>query len=250
MQAIIEKIVADAAALGVRHGGVLLVHSSLRSLGKPEGGAEAVVQGLLAALGPDGTLLMPALSYETVTAISPEFDVRHTPSCVGALTEYFRCRPGTIRSVHPTHSVCGTGPRASLLLGSHAQDTTPCGPHSPFRLLPAYDGQILLLGCGLLPNTSMHAVEELIVPPYLFTPELEYIVTLADGRRLHTRHRRHDFAGWRQRYDRVAQLLKPPQLMAGKILQADCHLIEARALWTEALAALQRDLFFFVEKCA
>lgn len=244
------KIAADAAALGVRRGGVLLVHASLRSLGKPEGAAETVIQGLRAALGPDGTLLMPALSYETVTASAPVFDVRRTPACVGALAEYFRRRPGTLRSVHPTHSVCGTGPLAPLLLDTHAQDTTPCGPHSPFRLLPARDGQILFIGCGLKPNTSMHAVEELVVPPYLFGGDVEYIVTLADGRSLRVRHRRHGFAGWRQRYDRVARLLKPPRLTTGRILQADCHVVDARALWSEALVALRRDPFYFVEQCA
>jgi len=81
------------------------VHTSLRSLGKVPGGAETVVRGLLYALGENGTLLTPALSYASVGVNNPVFDVLHTPSCVGALPEYFRTRPGTIRSVHPTHSV-------------------------------------------------------------------------------------------------------------------------------------------------
>ncbi|MBN1668234.1 MAG: AAC(3) family N-acetyltransferase, partial [Anaerolineales bacterium] len=63
----------DLLALGVRPGGVLLVHSSLSSLGQVPGGAETVVRGLLATLGETGTLLMPALSYETVTSRNPVF---------------------------------------------------------------------------------------------------------------------------------------------------------------------------------
>ncbi|MBN1371221.1 MAG: AAC(3) family N-acetyltransferase [Anaerolineaceae bacterium] len=51
------QLVSDLLALGVRPGGVLLVHSSLRSLGPVDGGAEAVVKGLLEALGARGTLL-------------------------------------------------------------------------------------------------------------------------------------------------------------------------------------------------
>ena len=66
-----EQLCADLLALGVRPGGVLLVHSSLRALGFIPGGAEAVIQGLLEALGPQGTLLMPALSYEHVTPAEP-----------------------------------------------------------------------------------------------------------------------------------------------------------------------------------
>jgi len=57
------QIANDLKALGLREGGVLLVHASLRSLGKVPGGAETVVRGLLHALGEKGTLLMPALSY-------------------------------------------------------------------------------------------------------------------------------------------------------------------------------------------
>ena len=50
------------AALGVPQGGKVLVHSSLRSLGQVEGGADAVIDSLLAVLGPAGTLLVPTLT--------------------------------------------------------------------------------------------------------------------------------------------------------------------------------------------
>ena len=130
-----EHIADDLRVLGVSEGGILLVHASLRSLGAVPGGAETVVCGLLHALGDDGTLLMPALSYESVGAQNPVFDLLHTPSCVGALTEYFRTRPGKVRSVHPTHSVCAVGPKAEELCRDHYLDTTPCGEHSPFSRL-------------------------------------------------------------------------------------------------------------------
>src|SRR5512138_2716340 len=81
--AISRQLTDDLLALGVQRGGVLLVHSSLRSLGaevsRANQGAETVVLSLLAALGDTGTLLMPALSYESVSASSPLFDVCNTP---------------------------------------------------------------------------------------------------------------------------------------------------------------------------
>ncbi len=248
------QLAADLLALGVRPGGVLLVHASLRSLGLPPElpRAEIAVAGLLAALGPSGTLLMPALSYASVSARQPVFDVAHTPSCVGGLTEYFRTRPGTLRSVHPTHSVCGTGPRAAGLLAGHQQDVTPCGPHSPFARLPQVEGQVLFLGCGLRPNTSMHAIEEHVVPPYLFGGPVDYQVILADGSLAAMRVRRHNFAGWVQRYDRLEQVLggEGYGLRAGQVLQAPCHLVESARMWPAALAALRRDPLFFVEVSA
>jgi aminoglycoside 3-N-acetyltransferase len=243
-----RKLAADLHALGVRPGGVLLVHSSLRALGPVPGGAETVVHGLLEALGPDGTLLMPALSYARVTPEQPLFDVRLTPSNVGALPETFRTRPGTLRSVHPTHSVCGVGRLAAPLLKRHIEDRTPCGPRSPFHLLPEFGGQILMLGCGLRPNTSMHAIEELVEPPYLFGGTLAYRLVGWDWGVTEAVYRVHGFRGWQQRYDRVADVLEAPHLRRGRVLAADVHLIEASALWEAALAALRRDPLDFVER--
>ena len=242
-----RALVADLLALGVRPGGVLLVHSSLRALGPAAGGPHAVIAALREALGPGGTLLLPALSYAAVTPGHPVFDVHATPSCVGIIPETFRQLPGVQRSLHPTHSVCGIGPLASELLGAHLSDTTPCGPCSPFHLLPEVHGQILMLGCGLGPDTSLHAVEELVVPPYLFGPPLRYTLVRQDGTRVERDYLTHGFVGWRQRYDRVGQMLAAPDLRTGSVLAAGCHLLEAAALWEHALAALRRDALAFVE---
>jgi len=248
------RIAADLAALGVRSGGLLLVHSSLSSMGYVPGGPETVVLGLLEALGPEGTLLMPALTYERVTAKSPLFDVRRTPSNVGAIPEHFRRRPGTLRSLHPTHSVCGVGPQTHDMLDDHIQDTTPCGPHSPFRKLRdaqapnGLGGQVLMLGCGLRPNTSMHAIEELAMPPYLFNGPLDYVLVQAGGVRIEKTYTTHGFEGWTQRYDRVAQVLEAPHLVQGPVLQATAHLIEARALWERVLSVMAHDPLYFVDR--
>ena len=241
-----KRIAEDLLASGLRRG-VVLVHSSLRSMGYVPGGGETVIRGLSDALGPDGTLLMPALSYEYVDAARPLFDVLRTPSNIGMIPEIFRTRPGTMRSIHPTHSVCGIGAQAERFLENHHLDETPCGAHSPYRILRDYEGQILFIGCGLKPNTSMHGVEELVEPPYLFGPTITYRVNLPGGNELQLKCRRHDFAGWAQRYDRIGPLLKDDGLKIGTVLAATIHLLECRPMWERAQAALQRDPFFFVE---
>ncbi|MBM3241244.1 AAC(3) family N-acetyltransferase [Candidatus Poribacteria bacterium] len=242
------QIANDLKALGLREGGVLLVHASLRSLGKVPGGAETIVRGLLHALGENGTLIMPALSYAHVDVNNPVFDVLNTRSCVGALPEYFRTLPGTIRSVHPTHSVSGVGAKAESLLKEHYLDITPCGEHSPFRRLRKVRGQILFLGCGLRPNTSMHAVEELVQPPYLLGNPVEYRIILAPGKEIKMRVRRHNFGIWAQRYDRLGTLLDENGLKKGKVLEATVDLIDCEQMWERALIALKKEPFFFVEK--
>ncbi|MBW8821656.1 MAG: AAC(3) family N-acetyltransferase, partial [Streptomyces sp.] len=54
-----DTLAGQLRELGVRSGEILLVHSSLSALGWVCGGPVAVVQGLLDALGPDGTLVVP-----------------------------------------------------------------------------------------------------------------------------------------------------------------------------------------------
>lgn len=129
-----DEMVRDLRELGVRPGDVLLVHSSFSSLGGIAPGD--AIGALLEALGAEGTLVLPALSYRDVTRQSPAFDVAATPSCVGFLTEYFRTLvPGVVRSVHPTHSCCAKGARAEEVTRDHYLDHTPVGPNSPFRKL-------------------------------------------------------------------------------------------------------------------
>ncbi len=246
-QATAVRIAEDLRTLGVREGGVLLMHSSLKSLGLVPGGIETVLAGLRLALGEQGTLLLPGLCWEYVDRDHTLFDVRATPTCVGAIPEYFRRLPATARSLHPTHSVLGQGPLVGAFFAEHPLDRTPCGPHSPFARLREYGGQILMLGCGLRPNTSMHAVEETLGAPYLFEPT-PIGFTLADdqGRRTQASYRYH--AMFPQNYDRVRPRLLGRGLNEGLVLQAHCHLMDAGALWHTAAAMLREDIYCFTKE--
>jgi aminoglycoside 3-N-acetyltransferase len=238
------SIRSDLERLGVARGGALLVHSSFKSLGHVPGGIQTLIGALADALGPEGTLLMPSLSYATVTRANPRFDVRHTPSCVGAVPEYFRKLPGTLRSVHPTHSMCGRGRLAGELFRDHMLDDTPCGPHSPYARLRHAGGQILMLGCGLLHNTTMHAVEEAAGAPYLFEPEpIVYRITDRDGVEHAATHRRH--ADFPQHYDRAANGLSGRGLAEGQVQDAQCWLYDAGKLWGHAMDMLGDDILSF-----
>ena len=242
------RISSDLAALGIRTGDTVLVHSSFKSLGPVAGGIETLILGLLRTLD-GGTLALPALSYDMVDWDDPAFDVKATPSYVGAVPECFRLREGVGRSIHLTHSVCAAGPGAERLLSAHHLDGTPCGPHSPYARLKEMGGKILMLGCGLLPNTSMHGVEELTEPPYLFGEGSQaYRATGWDGTVLRLRTRLHDFTGFGQRYDRMESILKHgTEIRFGPVLEAEAVLIEAEALWERANRTLAADPFAFVE---
>ena len=76
-------LVRDLTRLGVPRGGLVMVHSSLRSLGHVAGGAETVVDALLETLGPEGTLVVPTFTYAVAREPGFVFDPLHTPSLHG-----------------------------------------------------------------------------------------------------------------------------------------------------------------------
>ena len=85
----------------------------------------------------------------------------------------------------------------------------------------------MFLGCGLRPNTSMHAVEELVQPPYLLGDSVDYRIILASGKAIKMRVRKHHFAGWAQRYDRLGPLLDEDGLKrAEKLIKEKCKILQ------------------------
>ena len=240
-----EKMAQDLLALGLRSNDVILMHSSLSSLGYVEGGADTVIDTLMAVLS-EGTLLIPALSFDTVNAGNPVFDARETPSCIGRISEFFRTRPGVLRSIHPTHSVCGLGKHAREILSKHVETDTPVGKLSPFGQLPEYGGKVLMLGCGLRPNTSMHGVEELSRPWYVMKPyRTTFRLVDEAGNELEKSYETHNFKNAIQRYDRLAQVMDIP---SGKVLEATCHLIDAATMWKVGHETLVKDPDFFIDR--
>ena len=73
-------VVEGLRRLGLGPGDVVLVHSSLSSLGVVLGGAEAVVDALLEAVSPGGTVMVPTLTGSPLDRLRPPvFDPQRTP---------------------------------------------------------------------------------------------------------------------------------------------------------------------------
>jgi len=108
-------LVRDLNGLGVPRGGLLMVHSSLRSLGHVAGGAPTVIDALLQTLGPDGTLVLPAFTYPLSRDPDFVFDPVHTPSLMGAISDAGRRHPEARRSLHlwPSISAIGRSPSSA-----------------------------------------------------------------------------------------------------------------------------------------
>lgn len=164
-----QDIVNDLRRLGVGPGMTIMVHSSLSALGHVEGGAETLIEALIEAVGPEGTVAMPAMPGSGV------FDIESSPSTVGTVTEVFRTYPGVRRSFHPSHSACAIGPRADFLLEDTLDHPTAIGAESPWgRLSRLPEAHVLLLGVDQDRNTLLHHPEEVVRAPYLNTIQREY----------------------------------------------------------------------------
>ncbi len=169
-------------AVGVRPGDVMLVHSSLRALGFVVGGAQAVVDALLEAVGRVGTIVVPTHSdscsepshwdvdipaawLDTIRSSMPPYHPRLTPTTrMGAVVECMRRYPGFRRSWHPRVSFGGIGPHIDELLADHAV-ASGFGEQSPLGKLYAADAKILLLGVGHANSSALHLAEHRAVWP-------------------------------------------------------------------------------------
>ncbi len=247
MQVVTKQDIAEGlAALGVRAGETLLAHSSLSRFGHVKGGADAVIDALIEAVGPEGTVAVPTHTWGTVNAKQPVFDVRSTPSIVGLITEVFRARPEARRSLHPTHSCAAIGRLRDELLRDHETQVTPCGSKSPYQRLMDCGGRIVFLGVDLRANTSFHALEELACVPWLFD-RLQMLYSVDhEGRRRAVPSRRHSSDMLRD-FEKVEPLLEERgALVKGQIGDATVRVLDAAAARDTIVPMLAEDPFLLL----
>jgi aminoglycoside 3-N-acetyltransferase len=170
-----KQLAEDLRQLGVAAGQLLMVHSSLRALGRVMGGPNTVLTALQDALTPSGTLLMyigwehaPSDIFEEAAEVQalfyahcPPYDPQ-TARAVrdhGVLVECFRTWPGVLRSAHPDCSFGAWGAYAAWIVADHPFNYG-YGPGSPLHKLCEADGYVLLLGAPLDTLTVLHYAED------------------------------------------------------------------------------------------
>jgi aminoglycoside 3-N-acetyltransferase len=249
----------DLQRLGLGPGDVVLVHSSLSGLGHVEGGADAVIDALLDAAGPAGTVLFPTLTGSPVDGpdAPPIMDVRTTPCWTGRIPETARMRPGAIRSLHPTHSITALGAGAGRYASDHESGASPCDAHSPYFRLVTEGGFILLLGgVGQESNTTLHCLEEIANVPYHLQEETtDGVVIDTHGNRQIVRNRLHL---WRNRLypeglERDFPQINGPletggAMRTGRVGQSTSVLLSARAMAGIVLPLLAKDPLYLLSQ--
>lgn len=156
----------------------LCVHASLRSFGRVEGGAKALLDGFLAA---NCTILVPSFSsyfaisppegmrpdhngwdYSVRCALPESTGLRFTPSAglidsdMGALPAAVVSNGARARGNHPLNSFAALGPLAQNLV----RNQSPLDVYAPLRELSDRGGYVILMGVGLDRMTALHLAEQ------------------------------------------------------------------------------------------
>lgn len=170
-----ELIEEGIRGSGIDSGDWIFLHSSLKSLGRVEGGAVTVINAFRSVLGQEGLLITPSLSF---TACNPEknpglkaWNKRTTPSRVGRISDTLWRMPEAARSDHPTHSVAAAGKEAEEYVSGHSCELPVFSLKSPYKKHVQRNAKLVFLGVHLGTNTTLHAFEEWIKLPYLQTAQ-------------------------------------------------------------------------------
>lgn len=230
-------LVQQLLDLGVRPGGVLLVHTAFSQVKPVEGGPTGLISALRHALGLEGTLVMPSMSYDDEHV----FDKTTSPCPeMGIVAETFWRLPGVLRSDN-NHAFAATGPLAETITAPHPLDS-PHGLDSPVGRVRELGGQILLLGVGHDSNTTIHLCENLAGVRYRRD---KYITIPKDGKPTRFDYREIDHCC--QNFNLADGWLDERQLQRrGPIGHAKARLVLSRDLVSVVTQRLKQDLTIFL----
>ena len=159
-----QKIAAALKKAGLKRNDIVLLHSSLLSLGEIDCGPDDVIDAFLQVLGPKGTLVVPVFG------------------ALGILTETVKKRRQAVISTAPVGTLAAIGGKAEEICQDHWQCETAHGKGSPYLKIADLGGYICLLGVDQDRNTTLHSVEALLELPYL--NEVTHTFTAPDGKSL------------------------------------------------------------------
>jgi aminoglycoside 3-N-acetyltransferase len=236
------QLVAAFRDLGIDTGDIVLVHSSYKSFGGVAGGPQTVIDALLEAIGPEGTLVVPTFNFDFCRG--EPFDVRQTQSQMGVITELVRTNPNSKRVAHPIYSFAVLGARASEC--ELIENVSSYGSDSLFAKLREWNGKIMVI--GLAYNHSMtffHHVEEVEGCDYRYMKEFTGEYTALDGStslRTYTMFVRDIDRGVVTAVDPMGELLeRTGTITTRQIGEAKVRLMRAKDVYEQVAREMRRD---------
>lgn len=159
-----DELISVMCSMGMKEGSVVCIHSSMKEFCNYEGTVTEIIDKILAVIGPEGTLVMPAFPKKELSEKDGYiFSLEKDPTGAGLLAEVFRKYPGVVRSANVQHSVCAIGKYAEYLIKDHTRDHDCWGKLSPWYKMCELDAIVFNLG---MPRnyigTIHHCVESVL----------------------------------------------------------------------------------------
>ncbi|MCV3284852.1 AAC(3) family N-acetyltransferase [Aeromonas veronii] len=169
---------------GIAPGDAILIHSNIkRTLLEYKKNGSSISPGdifdsLLDVLGQEGTLLLPLFNFDFTKGMP--FDIRTTPSQMGALTEVARKHKDAIRTGHPIYSFAVIGKYQKLFY--NVDNESGYAEDSPFGILKHMGGKIASLDLeDQYSMTFYHHIEEVKMVSYRYFKEFSGDYTNIQG---------------------------------------------------------------------
>jgi len=189
------SLAADLRGLGIAAGDTVMAHAAFKKAGTVLGGPDALVDAILDAAGPGGTLLSyqdwePGAEIwdgdgrvrEEFRDHVPPYDPATARSApyIGLLAATVGTRKGVLRSGNPGAAVAALGARAQEFTADHPLDYG-YGEGSPLARLVAAGGKVLMVGAPLDTMTLLHHAEHLADLPGKRVIRMEYPLATPHG---------------------------------------------------------------------
>ncbi len=247
-----ETLMSDLKSMGLKHNDSLMVHSSMKSIGNVDGGADTVACALMEYLS-EGLLMMPTHTWAQMSAEYNVFNPESEPGCVGIIPNIFLKRNGVVRSLHPTHSIAAYGAGAEDYVKGEENCTTPCTPGGCWERLKGINAKILLIGVNHVKNTYIHAVEEVLNVPERFTSEpTAFKIKMPDGTYKEVQMYRHynvHTAHISESFQKLARAYEENKAARNvRFGSADCILCEADGIFEVTKRVLSHELNCLIDR--
>jgi len=248
-----RKITQALRQVGVEKGDILLVHSDVSLVMKMmnaqwwEDALRLLQQSFEAALGEEGTLVVPTFNYDFCHG--KPYSHEQTPSLLGKFTNHIRRGPRAVRSLHPILSFAAIGPQAHALCDEVSHSAY--GVNSVFDRLFHAKAKLLFFNVSFETCAFIHHVEQQRKVDYRYLKSLTGPVSVGGKESIET----FDFyvryldqeietllQPFAERLERLG-LMKRTLLEGGVLLQVSCQ-----DVYREAMQALDENPYFLLAR--
>lgn len=170
------EIVKALREAGIAGGDCLLVHSSISAFGYLE--AETVIEAFREAVGPEGTIFLPAFTPTYVYMDGPNRNQRSRPYdasnlnliWTGTLPKVLLSKyPEAVRNRHITHGWAGIGKLAKEACAAQEPDEAPMSENSVPEFALRHNGKVVHFGSSIQSTTFLHLLEDRLDLPGIET---------------------------------------------------------------------------------